>query len=422
MKRNLFEDLFLKKDSNQKKLYIFTDKTNPNEAFRETSGLSKEFKKLGFNWDAKTKHWFGDFSKFTEVNNLIKNYNKIRKVVDNLETLEEFVADSNIEPSQKDLLMNKLEQYINDLANATDQAAMDASIRNYLSFYSKFHNYSLVNSWLIFLQRKDATKVASFNTWKKKNRRVKEGSKGIAIFVPMIMKGELSSGDKKIDFTDLDKLLKDAEQKETVKFKIGYVFDISDTEAINEKGEVPDVPKWWAENTPSDVANELIERLSKFAELHKIKLTKEDAKGGEKGYSAGEHINLSSSISGVGELSTLVHEVAHEFLHWKTKSPFYIDEPEFNTRAMKELQAESVSYVVLKNYDIPVSQHPTYLALWGANKDKIKKNMDIIIKCAKYIIHGIDSFKGGEEEKRGEEEFSEMELRETIKKHLNLIK
>jgi hypothetical protein len=124
-----------------------------------------------------------------------------------------------------------------------------------------------------------------------------------------------------------------------------------------------------------------------------IKLTKETAKGGEKGYSAGGHINLSSDIEGVGEASTLVHELAHELLHWKEKSPFYIQDPEYNTRQMKELQAESVSYVILKHYDLPVAHHPTYLVLWKANKEKIMKNFDIIQKCAKFIIGKIDNIE-----------------------------
>jgi len=172
---------------------------------------------------------------------------------------------------------------------------------------------------------------------------------------------------------------------------MGKVYDISDTYPLNDEGKIPETPKWYADNEPSDVADELTERLSKFAETIGIKLTKSDAKGGEKGYSAGEHINLSSDISGVGQASTLAHELAHELLHWKTKSPFYIDDETVNTREMKELQAESVSYAIMKYYDLPVTQHPTYLVLWKANKEKIMKNLNIIVKCSKYIIDGIEA-------------------------------
>jgi hypothetical protein len=64
---------------------------------------------------------------------------------------------------------------------------------------------------------------------------------------------------------------------------------------------------------------------------------------------------------------------------------------------MKELQAESVSYVVLKHYNLPVKQHPTYLALWKANKDKVMKNLQVIVKCSKYIIDGIDAMEQSQE-------------------------
>ena len=83
--------------------------------------------------------------------------------------------------------------------------------------------------------------------------------------------------------------------------------------------------------------------------------------------------------------------MAHELLHWKTKSPFYIDDPNVQTAEMRELQAESVSYVIMKHYDLPVTQHPTYLALWKANNEKIMANLKVINKCAAYIIDGIDS-------------------------------
>jgi hypothetical protein len=175
---------------------------------------------------------------------------------------------------------------------------------------------------------------------------------------------------------------------------MGKVYDISDTYPLNEEGKIPETPKWFADNEPSDVADELIERLKVFAESLNIKITKENAKGGEKGFSAGEHINLSSDISGVGEASTLVHELAHELLHWKKKSPFYIDDPSAQTAEMRELQAESVSYAVMKYFELPVTQHPTYLALWKANKEKIMLNLNVIVKCSKYIIDGVEGIKG----------------------------
>ncbi len=72
-------------------------------------------------------------------------------------------------------------------------------------------------------------------------------------------------------------------------------------------------------------------------------------------------------------------------------SIYYIDNGQGKeSYALGELQAESVSYVVLKHYGIPVAHHATYLALWKANKEKIQKNLEIISKVAQFIIDKID--------------------------------
>ena len=386
------EDLFLKKNIADKKIFIFSDKEEKSARTQETIRLAKTFKSLGFEWDGKVGHWWGPYSKLDAINDLIKKHNNIKSIIEDLEMIEEFVEETDIEASNKNLIMDKLDMYINDLANATDQAAMDAAIRNYLTFYARFHNYSLTNSFLIWLQKKDAKRVAGYNTWKKNNRGVKKGATPIWIWFPMQVKVNAEVDTTGVDFSGVDDAVRKGQT--VTRFSMGKVYDISDTYAINDEGKIPETPKWFADNQPSDVADELVERLKVFAESLNIKITKEDAKGGEKGLSAGEHINLSSDIAGVGEASTLVHELAHELLHWKTKSPFYIDDPNVQTAEMRELQAESVSYAVMKYFELPVTQHPTYLALWKANKEKIMSNLNVIVKCSKFIIDGVEGIKG----------------------------
>ena len=79
-------------------------------------------------------------------------------------------------------------------------------------------------------------------------------------------------------------------------------------------------------------------------------------------------------------------------MHWKKSSIYYIDNGEGKEkRELQELQAESVSYTVLKHYGIPVSHHATYLALWKANKDRIMNNLEIISKVSQFIINKIDA-------------------------------
>ena len=61
-----------------------------------------------------------------------------------------------------------------------------------------------------------------------------------------------------------------------------------------------------------------------------------------------------------------------------------------------ELQAESVSYVVMKHYGLPVEHHSTYISLWKGNKKEILNNMSTIQKVAKYIILKIDEVAEGD--------------------------
>jgi len=249
---------------------------------------------------------------------------------------------------------------------------------------------------MIYIQRPDATRVASYKKWQEKKRQVKKGALGISIFVPIIKKTDATKdvGEIETKREDLPIELGDKPSEEMrdflAGFKIGTVFDISDTEAISPEGEIPDVPEWWGENTPSETADELFGYISNVASDLGIKLTLEDSKSGEKGYAAGDHINISSDVAGVGRLSVMIHEIAHELMHFKKSSIFYQGDEIRASKELKELQAESVSYVVLRHYDLPAKHHTTYLALWKANKDEIRNNLESISRVAQFIIEKID--------------------------------
>lgn len=75
-------------------------------------------------------------------------------------------------------------------------------------------NYSMRNAALIWSQCPDATAVAGFHDWRKAGRVVRKGSKGIAILAPMARKRE------------------DGEGSELAGFRVVYVFDVSQTDAL----------------------------------------------------------------------------------------------------------------------------------------------------------------------------------------------
>jgi hypothetical protein len=358
-------------------------------AGQETFKNKALLKQNGFEWNGT--NWVIPANQLETAKKTLSLANKVEYIIDSLEELEGAVnssaTDDKTAADSKTLLKAKLEEYINDLANATDEVALSAEIRRYLTFFAKFHNYSYHNRILIYIQRPNATKVASYKTWQSKFRQVNKGSKGIMVLAPIISKSK-----KPEDEEDDINLSSDVKG-----FRAVSVFDIADTSPMDERGEVPETPEWFDDNTPSETADMLFGAVSEVAKDMGINITRDASMKGEKGYSAGDHINISSDVEGVGGLSTMIHELAHELMHRKTSSIYYIDNGGGQSaKELKELQAESVSYVVLKHYGIPVSHHATYLALWKANKERIQNNLEIISKVSQFIITKID-----EEVKRG---------------------
>ena len=353
-------------------------------AGQETFKNKALLKQNGFEWNGT--NWVIPANQLETAKKTLSLANKVEYIIDSLEELEGAVnssaTDDKTAADSKTLLKAKLEEYINDLANATDEVALSAEIRRYLTFFAKFHNYSYHNRILIYIQRPNATKVASYKTWQSKFRQVNKGSKGIMVLAPIISKSKKPEGEEEEDIN----LSSDVKG-----FRAVSVFDIADTSPMDERGEVPETPEWFDDNTPSETADLLFGAVTEVAKDMGINVTRDASMKGEKGYSAGDHINISSDVEGVGGLSTMIHELAHELMHRKTSSIYYIDNGGGQSATeLKELQAESVSYVVLKHYGIPVSHHATYLALWKANKERIQNNLEIISKVSQFIITKID--------------------------------
>lgn len=381
---SLNETLKLQHNKDENKLIVISDlegRAGSQETFHNKAVL----KQNGFMWSGT--NWVIDSDKLDIAKKTLSLINKSDYIIDQLEELDVAVQSSTAD--NKELLKARIDQYIMDLANATDEVALSAEIRRYLTFFSKFHSYSFYNRMLIFIQKPEATKVGSFKLWETKFRRVKKGAKAIKVLAPA---GKPETTQYDDETTELMGQMGITNRPQITRFRAVNVFDISDTEPIDERGETPDSPQWWGENTPSETADILFGAVSEVATDLGIRVTQSDANGGEKGYSAGDHINISTGVSGAARLSTTIHEIAHELMHWKKSSLYFIDNGEGRQKnELQELQAESVSYVVLKHYGIPVAHHATYLVLWKANKERIQNNLEIISKVSQFIIDKIDA-------------------------------
>ena len=111
----------------------------------------------------------------------------------------------------------------------------------YLQFCSRFHHYTFFNTVLILLQCPTATQVAGIRTWNSMGRYVKQGEHGLEIFVPIFARAKqardqdqpalaFSNGIQGIPVNRDTDYQDEFARKTLVGFKIGRVFDVSQTE------------------------------------------------------------------------------------------------------------------------------------------------------------------------------------------------
>lgn len=299
------------------------------------------------------------------------------------DNLDAAIKSEGPDSKVKSLVAN-IERMIERIAESTDEAAKQEFITNFLRFSSKFHNYSFANQMLIWVQSKGkANHVASATNWTKLGREVKNWNEAIIIFAP--------------NFKNIEKENPTTKEKEKVQlkfFKAVKVFDISATEPIpgHKNSFQPVSRKDWSKDSNDDVdeLNILINSLTNWIKQKKINVNYEELSSEMGGYSSGGKIAINNKFKGINLFSTLVHEAAHEILHWLEEKQNSRSEVGIqSTRKQKEIDAETTAFIVCNHFGFETKDAPNYLALWRAKGDEIRERKQNIHKASKIIIEGI---------------------------------
>ncbi len=293
-----------------------------------------------------------------------------------------------------DEIAEQLEKGIGDLFNSE-------KYRTYLNTMSKFHSYSVNNTLLIAMQRPDATLVAGYDAWQDKfDRHVKKGAKGIKIIAPYKVKKKVvgdhyyaDTGDKipvyapgetKEDYEN--RIAQTTREVEYTNFRVTTVFDVSDTEG---------------KELPTLGVNELMGSVDGYEKLKtaleetsKVPVEYGLVTSGAKGFFSPDmhKICVQSGMSEVQTVKTIIHEMAHALLHDKTENPDLIQDPK--TKNTKEVEAESIAYVVCQHFGIDTSDYSFgYIAGWSSGKEtkELKASMDTIRVTASKMIVELES-------------------------------
>ena len=259
----------------------------------------------------------------------------------------------------------------------------------YMFTMSKFTSYSFNNIILIHAQRPDASLVAGYKTWQSIDRHVQKGEKAIKIIAPIIKKRgqehELPDDLSQIISIDSnDSIDEKNEKKYLAGFTVANVFDISQTDG-------KDLPMLFTNDLTGSVEG-FEAFLAAIEDLSPAPISFGDT-GDPSVYGyfnvESNRIVVRDDLGQMHTMKTLIHEVAHATLH--NKDVLGAKEKD---RQTKELEAESVAFVVCSHFGLDTSDYSfPYIATWNGNRDmkRFRDAMETIRNTSASIINGIDN-------------------------------
>jgi hypothetical protein len=321
--------------------------------------------------------------------------------VDNLATKFKDILKGIPASDQSKTVGNLIDQQLEMLAGEVDDAAKNKLIQNFLAMSSRLYNYSFFNQMLIFFQtRGQAKEVQSYKKWQLMGRQVKRKEDhqlgGILIYYPMMLKNKDSQGQVRIN-------PQTGEEDKFVRFKLGNVFDISDTEPFTgvalerwkkkNDGKNPYEPiardVWMSgDNEDTDYTAAIRNAAIKFADSVGIQVDLGKDTGTAGGWSAGGNVAINVESAGVRQASTIMHEIAHELIHWAERKEKGKHKLDYGHKEI-ETDAEASAYIIMKHFGFEVPSASNYLALKGVNSAGVRKRKSYIQKAVKQIIDGI---------------------------------
>ena len=253
---------------------------------------------------------------------------------------------------------------IDEFILSTDK--MDFIMGKYMRTMKDFHNYSignLLSAHFQLLERRGGLDgegidlLASYKLWQKKGRQVRKGEKALWILAPRF------------------KEIVDEETGEVTDRKMWFarvpVFDISQTD-----GEPLECD--YTTNNLHFYFKEIVSRVPK------IKIN-ESEKQLTRGYTDGKEIWISKYISDTRKICVLFHELAHYHLHFgkdRKKIP----------KDIRELEAESVAYMVASACGIVNDESSSYIREWAGKNayEVIEGRGQKLIDTALKIINDLE--------------------------------
>lgn len=266
--------------------------------------------------------------------------------------------------------------------------------RSWLVVQSRFHHYSFANTVLILAQRPDATRVAGYGGWRRLDRFVRRGERGIRILAPVVSRAPARAPD---DPWPVGTQPGGTEPFGTEPFGAGpavagpgplrvlrgfrpvTVFDVAQTDGR----PLPEVCRRLVGEGGAGEFERLVEVARSLGFSVSVGTDLPEGVNGDCSHRR-RRIRLLATNTGAQRVKTLAHELGHAVLH--------AEPPD---RALAELEAESVAFVVCAAAGLPTGRYSFgYVATWAGGGDEavaaIRASGARIQQAADRILAGLE--------------------------------
>jgi len=269
--------------------------------------------------------------------------------------------------------------------------------QKFLDLQAMLHDYSANNVMLIFAQHARAyeegrvpeptpTYIAGFETWRALARSVERGQHGYVVLAPMRStrrQARDGEGNVRVLGRNDRPSVGETETRTPVLrgFTVATVFDASQTSGKNLPD--PPRPRFLAGEAPRGLGaavKQLIESKG-FAVDTVTDASHLQGANGQTNWSS-QVVLIRADMDDAAMVKTLIHEAAHVLLH-------EVPPARYLPRATKEVEAESVAYVVASVHGMPTDEYSfPYVAGWaGEDADKaIRQSQTRVNTVAQAII------------------------------------
>ena len=258
---------------------------------------------------------------------------------------------------------------LDELFEHSAKYRQSAEFLDLLNFIKRFRNLSPFNAFLIHMQDSAATVVLTAKSWFRYNRKVKPMARPFIILVPF--------------------------------GPVEFVYDISDTEPIDDTED--NIPETLINPflTKGDLHPPIFYKTCKNAEKEGIDYFEQYMQKGGAGYATTLKdrrfkVTINSAYKINEKYSTLVHELAHVYCGHigKNKDNWWESRHGILPKAVREIEAESVSYLVCLRYGLETTSTEYLSSLITENKMLPDISLETILTVANHIEKmGMDGFK-----------------------------